>query len=251
MNNIFNYIRGDEYPNQTRVTSHRHKFSHLIESLKLFLKYLAKIIKHLFPSFLSASSILFLILLTDVVLLEFVVYRVGLFSGRYYKVLSNRDLTAFWPLAATSIAYIIINSLMKSIKDFITNLLSIVWRKYITFSLHDNYFQSKNFYYLQHQNASTEETINILIDDHQTAKNLSTNRRPLGVQNSVEPILGDLHGLEPSSSDLDKKNVLLDNPDQRITQDVKSLCISIANIVPLILISPFVIGWYGYQVCKI
>jgi ABC-type uncharacterized transport system fused permease/ATPase subunit len=41
---------------------------------------------------------------------------------------------------------------------------------------------------------------------------------------------------------------ILDNPDQRITQDVKSLCDSISTIVPLLMITPFVIGWYGYQV---
>nr|APD26523.1 ATP-binding cassette transporter subfamily D member 4 protein [Brachionus koreanus] len=247
MNSIFNYLRGDEYPNQTRAQSHRHKFSHLFESLKLFFKYLSRVIKHLFPSFISASSILFIILLTDVVLLEFVVYRVGLFSGRYFKVLSERDLVAFWPLAATSIAYIIINALMKSIKDFITNLLSIVWRKYITLSLHDNYFNSKNFYYLQHQIGYSEEALSILIDGNHSAKSKTVKRRSLGVQNSIEPILGEINGLEPCSNDFDQKNVILDNPDQRITQDVKSLCISIANIVPLILISPFVIGWYGYQ----
>nr|QNH67961.1 ATP-binding cassette transporter subfamily D member 4 [Brachionus plicatilis] len=253
MNRIFNYIRGDEYPNQTRTPSNRHKLSHLFESLKLFCKYLAKVLKHLFPSFVSASSILFIILLIDVVLLEFVVYRVGLFSGRFYKVLSDRDLVAFWPLAATSIAYIIINSLMKSIKDFITNLLSIVWRKYITLGLHEKYFQSKNFFYLQHQFDSNDDIINVFIDGQNSSSNSKmqiTNRRPLGIQNSVEPILGDLNCMEQNVNGMSEENVVLDNPDQRITQDVKNLCSSIANIVPLILISPFVIGWYGYQTYK-
>nr|QNH67894.1 ATP-binding cassette transporter subfamily D member 4 [Brachionus rotundiformis] len=250
MNSIFNYIRGDEYPNPATVSSHRYKLSHIFESCKLFFKYLSKVLKHLFPSLKSASFVLFLVLLIDVVLLEFVVYRVGLFSGRYYKVLSERDLPAFWPLAATSIAYIAINAFMKSIKDFVTNLLSIVWRKYITISLHESYFRSKNFYYLQHQFASIDDSVNILIDGDGSVNNSKiqkSNRRPLGVQNSVEPILGELNSSENKINGLNEIRPLLDNPDQRITQDVKSLCTSIANIVPLILISPFVIGWYGYQ----
>lgn len=242
---IFNYICGYEYPTHSRIPTHGYKLSHLFGSLKLFFKYLSKVVKYLFPSFISASSILFLILLIDVVLLEFVVYRVGLFSGRYFKVLSERDLAAFWSLAATSIAYIIINALMKSIKDFVTNLLGIVWRKYITLELHKNYFQSKNFYYLLHKCDLNDDGINNGLVNSSKTK----NRHSSQVQNSIEPILGEIDDLEQNIGS-NKNKSLLDNPDQRITQDVKSLCTSIANIVPLMLISPFVIGWYGYQVFK-
>nr|UOU03347.1 ATP-binding cassette subfamily D4 [Brachionus rubens] len=244
MDTIFNYIRGDEYPNHP--TSRNHKISHLYVSFKLFLNYLSKIFKHLFPSFLSASTFLFIFLLVDVVLLELIVYRVGLFGGRYFKVLSGRDLDAFWPLAFTSIAYIIVNAFMKSVKDYITDLLSIVWRKYITCRLHDCYFMSKNFYYLQYKTNNDNDKLNILVDDN--VKILGSNRRPL--VNSIEPILNDLNVPSTNFESKQPENLVLDNPDQRITQDVKSLCTSIANIVPLILISPFVIGWYGYQTYK-
>jgi ATP-binding cassette subfamily D (ALD) protein 4 len=40
---------------------------------------------------------------------------------------------------------------------------------------------------------------------------------------------------------------IIDNPDQRITQDVDSLCRSLSTIIPLILISPFTIGYYTYR----
>ncbi|CAF0708958.1 unnamed protein product [Brachionus calyciflorus] len=251
MNAIFNYIRGDEYP-EPIGSRNTNKISHMLDSFKKFLKYLNKILKYLFPSFKSASTFLFLFLLIDVVLLEFIVYRVGLFSGRFYKVLSNRDLDSFWPLALTSISYIIVNALMKSIKDFITNLLGIVWRKYITFEIHESYFMSKNFYYLQSQifSENSKENVNILVDENPKDVTFSSkvnNRRLLGT-NSVDPILNDLN-VSGTNFDCSEK-LMLDNPDQRITQDVKSLCSSIANIVPLILISPFVIGWYGYQTYK-
>ncbi|KAK8766802.1 hypothetical protein V5799_006416 [Amblyomma americanum] len=39
----------------------------------------------------------------------------------------------------------------------------------------------------------------------------------------------------------------IDNPDQRITQDVDRLCQVLSDIVPTLLISPFTIGYYSYQ----
>ena len=52
--------------------------------------------------------------------------------------------------------------------------------------------------------------------------------------------------------DMDDKNQSnLDNPDQRIVQDVNTLCQSLSSILPVLLISPFVMGWYTYQVSLI
>lgn len=39
----------------------------------------------------------------------------------------------------------------------------------------------------------------------------------------------------------------IDNPDQRITQDVDRLCQKLSGIVPTVLVSPFTIGYYSYQ----
>lgn len=242
MKKVFNYLRGDEYPDTSQLG--QKSLGHLFESFKQFLKYLSTILKFLFPKFLCASTFLFLGLLIDVVALEFVVYRVGLFSGKYFKVLSGKDLDAFWPLALTSIAYITLNAFMKSIKDFISNLLSIVWRKYITLSLHELYFSNKNFYYLQHQSQFNSEE-NLVLKQNEC--NANNRRIQLNVQ-STEPILNDLSETISSGQNFNIKKSILDNPDQRITQDVNSLCQSISSIIPLILISPFVIGWYGYQV---
>ncbi|CAJ0609181.1 unnamed protein product [Cylicocyclus nassatus] len=47
-------------------------------------------------------------------------------------------------------------------------------------------------------------------------------------------------------------NAGIDNPDQRITQDVERMCSILAkNIFPYILISPGVIGWYTYTTWSI
>lgn len=44
---------------------------------------------------------------------------------------------------------------------------------------------------------------------------------------------------------------LIDNPDQRIAQDVDTLCRTLSVIIPLILISPFAIGYYVYKTWEV
>jgi ATP-binding cassette subfamily D (ALD) protein 4 len=44
---------------------------------------------------------------------------------------------------------------------------------------------------------------------------------------------------------------LIDNPDQRITQDVDSLCRTLSSTIPLILISPFTIVYYTYRTWQV
>lgn len=250
---FFNYLRGsevdtDEQEKQSTSKSSLFRF----ESLKTFLKYTFRISSSLFPSCLSPPFFTFLALLVDVVVLEVVIYRVGLLSGeffsefihpqtphiiiaivilgRYYKCLSNRDLDAFWSLTISAVSYIVINSALKSVKDFLASLLSIMWRKQLTQKLQDMYFSRMRFYYLQisNNNGYDDQAIssNVLVVDNNS-------------QNEV---------LNASSNNLEPKLKRLDNPDQRITQDVNNLCISLASIIPLLLITPFVIGWYGYQV---
>jgi ATP-binding cassette subfamily D (ALD) protein 4 len=43
----------------------------------------------------------------------------------------------------------------------------------------------------------------------------------------------------------------IDNPDQRIVQDADTLCRTLSIIIPLILLSPFTIGYYSYRTWQI
>lgn len=102
-----------------------------------------------------------------------------------------------------------------------------MWRKQLTQKLHDMYFTRMRYYYLQasnNQSCDNQKINNLIIADH---------------PNEI-----------PNENIAESKLKRLDNPDQRVTQDVNSLCISLASIIPLLIISPFVIGWYGYQVDK-
>jgi ABC-type uncharacterized transport system fused permease/ATPase subunit len=139
---------------------------------------------------------------------------------------------------------------MKSLNDFMASLLSIIWRKNITLKLHDLYFSKRNFYYLQFYGSKTSS-------NQQKIRNLANNVVNVLSDSEVNTsipstaiLMGSSAPSHNTTSNNDKAGEIqiLDNPDQRITQDVKSLCDSISTIVPLLMITPFVIGWYGYQV---
>ncbi len=142
---------------------------------------------------------------------------------------------------------------MVSLRDFFAQLMGIVWRKYLTVKLHSLYFSRKNFYYLQKPiflNANTPKG--------QNNANFVTTSNPVFDINSVNSVLiepdntvshNTIINFRPiNSNDTFETQEKLDNPDQRITQDVNTLCKSLSTILPLILISPFVIVWYTYQV---
>lgn len=240
---LFNYLCGsevddsDEYRRSTRGGGGARSSCVNCESLKTFLRYTFRITSKLFPSLLAPSTLAFLALLADVIILEVVVYRVGLLSGRYYKCLSDQDLPAFWNLTLIAVLYIIVNSILKSIKDFLASLLSIMWRKQLTQSLHKMYFTRMRFYYLQMNgscDSGTSGGYGVAAGSQETTATNPTTTDDAAA--CVQPL------------NVDFNTDRLDNPDQRITQDVNSLCVSLSSIIPLLIITPFVIGWYGYQV---
>jgi ABC-type uncharacterized transport system fused permease/ATPase subunit len=180
---------------------------------KKFLRHIASILTIIFPRLFCLSTFLFVFLLVIVVALELIVYQVGLLSGKYYKVLANKNLSEFTSLTILSIVLIVVNALVKSLVYFASNLLRIVWRTSLTTYLNQNYFANKNFYFIQ---------LNF--------KNSQVIKTPIRA------------GLAQSASHR------LDNPDQRITQDVDNIFLSMSNIIPILLVSPFVIGYYAYKV---
>lgn len=236
---FLDFLRGVEILRKDSQSSISEK---LFTLNRKFFSYFFRILSIIFPKFLCASTALFVFLLIAVVSLEVIIYNVGLLPGQYYKVLYNKDLNTFRGLVIKSLAFIIINALLKSLSDYIANLLRIVWRQLLTLRLHSDYFHNKNFYYLQC-----------------ASKKLNPNSNVNQKMNTVRAT-GEMVGSCASTSilidnPLNVTNVLncsnfinLDNPDQRITQDVDNMLASMAKITPIILTSPFIIGYYIYQV---
>ena len=271
-----NYLRGVELK-KSDASLNEPLITKKLSNFPNFFKYFFRLVKILFPHIKCVASLLFLVLLVDVVALEYVVYQVGLLGGKYFKALSEKNLADFRDLAIFSIGIIIVNSVMKSLKDFVAKMLQIVWRKYLTLKLHELYFLNKNYYYLQipqtantrsseikeaHLNKVSPCTTVIILNDSSGStntlvkpvlvKNRRVNESALEMEHNATHIssLNSNENALISSANEQRANFGLDNPDQRITQDVNSLCESFSNIFPIILITPFVIGWYGYQVSE-
>ena len=265
---ILNYLFGNEEPlNQNELTNPTRFW----KNIGLYRTYLKTIWIFFFPKLLTTSTFLFFILLASLFVTEVIVYQVGLLGGKFYKVLTSKDLPGFRGLAFIAIAYIVFNASLRAFNVYLTNLLNIVWRKTTTFTIHNLYFHDKQFYYLHYpqvlaanlksksNNSTTSPSIqendSNIQEKKQTPPIVLKNRRSLINESSTsvqqilvnsEPVLNQEHIICLRSEICQN----LDNPDQRITQDVKSLCESITSIVPLILMTPFLIGWYGYQVSQ-
>lgn len=137
---------------------------------------------------------------------------------------------------------------MVSFRDFVAQLLGIVWRKYVTLRIHELYFTNKNFYYLQQPKVYKATNKNPVFDCN-LINELNSNIQATSVlidDNLVPKVISSAKSHTYDTTSKNQSN--LDNPDQRITQDVNNLCKSLSSILPVLLISPFVIGWYTYQV---
>ncbi|KAG8126312.1 hypothetical protein E2320_021558 [Naja naja] len=158
-----------------------------------FLHRFLKIQTILFPTFTSKNVLMFLTLLVVALLTQLIIYQVGLIPSQYFSVLGKKDLYEFNKLTAVALILIILNSLLKSLDQFICNLMYVSWRKTLTEYLHGYYFRGQEYY-----------TLNILHED-------------------------------------------IDNPDQRISQDVERFCKQLSSMASKLIISPFTLAYYTYQ----
>uniref|UniRef100_A0A452HQ45 ABC transmembrane type-1 domain-containing protein n=1 Tax=Gopherus agassizii TaxID=38772 RepID=A0A452HQ45_9SAUR len=158
-----------------------------------FLRRFGKIQAILFPRWSSQNVLMFLTLLSIALLEQLVIYQVGLIPSQYYGVLGSKDFSGFKTLTAIAVILIVLNSTLKSLDQFICNLMYVSWRKTLTEYLHGYYFKGQVYY-----------TLNVLRED-------------------------------------------IDNPDQRISQDVERFCRQLSSMASKLIISPFTLGYYTYQ----
>jgi ATP-binding cassette subfamily D (ALD) protein 4 len=159
----------------------------------LFLVYLGKIGRLMFPRLKSGTLLMFVFLLFVRGAEEFNVYNVGLVPSLFYKVIDSKDLDGFKQTLWTAALAVVSIAVCKSVRLWVAGVLYVRWRVLITSALHKLYFKDIFYYQLKIQEFS------------------------------------------------------IDNPDQRITQDVDRFCQQLQNIVPQLVISPFVIAYYTYE----
>ncbi|XP_030623374.1 lysosomal cobalamin transporter ABCD4 isoform X2 [Chanos chanos] len=158
-----------------------------------FLRRFCHILKILFPRLCSRSALMFLTLLGITLLVQLVIYQVGLIPSQFYQVLADKNHDRFKRLVTFAVLLILINAMLKSLDQYVCGLLYVNWRKSLTEELHRAYFHGRVYY-----------TLNVLRQD-------------------------------------------IDNPDQRIGQDVERLCKEMSSIASKLVISPFTVAYYTYQ----
>ncbi|KAK2855363.1 hypothetical protein Q7C36_007232 [Tachysurus vachellii] len=119
-----------------------------------FLKTFCRILRVLFPSWCSQNVVMYGTLLIVTLLVQLVIYQVGLIPSQFYGVLSEKNYDKFKELVAFSILLIVLNVALKSLEQYISNLLYLGWRKCLTQKLHGDYFTRQVYY-----------TLNVLQED--------------------------------------------------------------------------------------
>ncbi|CAG09148.1 unnamed protein product, partial [Tetraodon nigroviridis] len=158
-----------------------------------FVERFCAILKVLFPSCTSPSALMFGTLLVVTLAEQLIIYQVGVLPSHFYNVLADKDYSGFRRLVGKAMVLILTNSTLKSLDQFICNLMYVSWRKTLTESLHAAYFQARVYY-----------TVNVLREE-------------------------------------------VDNPDQRISQDVERLCKQMSTMASRLVVSPFILAYYTYH----
>uniref|UniRef100_T1JIZ5 ABC transporter domain-containing protein n=1 Tax=Strigamia maritima TaxID=126957 RepID=T1JIZ5_STRMM len=151
------------------------------------------LLRLLFPTCCSISSLLFLFLLVVSLLEQYLIYNVGIISSGFYKVLNEKNLEAFWKQLFISFGFIFVIAIIKSTRVYVSSVLYLAWREILSTSIHRLYLSGINFYKL-----------NVL-------------------------------------------HLSIDNPDQRVTQDVDKMCSVFCKILPNFIVFPFTLSYYVYQ----
>uniref|UniRef100_A0AAR2IH67 ABC transporter domain-containing protein n=1 Tax=Pygocentrus nattereri TaxID=42514 RepID=A0AAR2IH67_PYGNA len=113
-----------------------------------FLQRFYSILKILFPSWSNQNVLMFATLLGVTILVQLVIYQVGLIPSQFYGVLSQKNYGKFQELVSFAILLILINSVLKSVEQYICSLLYVSWRESLTEDLHRDYFWGRVYYTL-------------------------------------------------------------------------------------------------------
>uniref|UniRef100_A0A8C6SI14 ATP-binding cassette, sub-family D (ALD), member 4 n=1 Tax=Neogobius melanostomus TaxID=47308 RepID=A0A8C6SI14_9GOBI len=119
-----------------------------------FVQRFCSIQRVLFPSWTSQSVLMFGTLLGITLTEQLIIYQVGILPSHFYNVLGDKDYPGFRSLIGKAMVLIILNSTLKSIDQYICNLMYLRWRRTLTESLHSAYFQGRVYY-----------TLNVLRED--------------------------------------------------------------------------------------
>ena len=144
---------------------------------------------------------------------EVVGYAVGLIPSGFYLVLGEKDLNGFIHQLVKSLGIILAIVIVKSIKNYVSQVLNLTWRQLLTRAVHRLYYTGINYYELN--------VFDKFIDN------------PYLKLSQIIPQILVL--------------TFFSFRDQRITADINILCLVYSKIAIKLVISPFTISYYTYK----
>nr|QTW43714.1 ABCD4 [Eurytemora affinis] len=114
----------------------------------LFIKRFWRLHRVFFPGLLSVNTGVFALLLLTSGLEQFLAYRVGIISGKFFNVLGSKNLEEFKSLCILSILIVIGISFTISARVLTTKTLQVGWRQTLCQMLHHLYLSNSNYYRL-------------------------------------------------------------------------------------------------------
>jgi ABC-type uncharacterized transport system fused permease/ATPase subunit len=144
-------------------------------------------------------------------LYEIASVRVMSIMSNLYKAVSSRDSVLFWSTFWYALVVVTINAFLRATVSYTSDTCAVYWRKYIVEYIHKHY-------------------INVLHDDFVIVAEIDSNM-DTDSNRSSEPTL---------------QNRVLDNIDQRITQDTDLLSAKSAQLLAAVAVLPGVVLFYTY-----
>ncbi|XP_020629504.1 ATP-binding cassette sub-family D member 4-like, partial [Orbicella faveolata] len=115
---------------------------------RLFLKRFWRCCKVMFPSCLSTSSLLLVLLMGLSLAEQMLVYNTGLIPSRFYEILLDSDKASFKSIVIASSLLILGTALADSAVKYDSRILYVKWRGLLDRRLHSGYFKHKAYYKL-------------------------------------------------------------------------------------------------------
>ncbi|XP_077036593.1 lysosomal cobalamin transporter ABCD4 isoform X1 [Agelaius phoeniceus] len=224
----------------------------------LFLRRFLRLLAVLFPGWPSPSALMFLTLLGVALLEQLVIYQVGVIPSQYYEVLGNKDFSGFKTLTAVAVTLIIVNSTVRPeahvswerkrkllmapgmilvIKD---SSLPIPW---VTTTNCWFLFHFEKMFVLTYLSPS----ISLPLFQLKSFDQFICNMMYVNWRKSLTEYLHSCYFQGQVYYNLLVLREDIDNPDQRISQDVERFCRQLSSMASKLVISPFTLAYYTYQ----
>ena len=258
-------------PNDLKIfSSAKEKTSHERSTQRLHYKYKYR------PSYIT---LLISSLLCNLGYEYAATFVMGIIGG-FYEAILNLSYSQFLSIMWRALSIITIVSILKTLLSILTEQVALIFRKVLVESCHTLYFRNKNSYDLilsgevnfsefpekkvnpLNVNCHLERRIankssEVEIEETTSSEDTLPYNETLKVRGENNEYQEDKDLIQPllrkdslTSSTIEKRNTQgksLDNPDQRITNDIDQFSSTLPALLLQIILAPSIIGYYTYK----